>query len=158
MPGVGVSYFLKYLATQNFATFFHLDLYSLPILNQHEFYKLLLTELGGEPGSKTDQELLVAVKKILKILSDKQDKLVLIFTSTKPLNGISKEPLTGGNLNFYSEELYFKPYSKEDLKKLLTIEPPRSTPKDVLDKLKYKLDFYILRCIIKMYEKNTIKS
>ena len=176
MPGVGVSYFLRYLAMQSFARFFHIDLYSLPTLNQHELYKLLLTELGGKPfgfaqdkpGSKTDQELLIEVKKILKTLSDKQDKLVLIFsrfdqlgkeidnrllsniqslaniapgkitlifTSTKPLNEASKEPLTGGNLNFYSESLYFKPYSKDDLKKLLTIEPPRSTPKDDLDKL-----------------------
>lgn len=168
MPGVGVSYFLRYLACQTFAHFFHIDLYSLSSITQHEFYKLLLSELGGKPGSKTDQELLLEAKKILKTLSGKQDKIVLIFsrfdqlgqevdnrllsniqsltsiapekivlifTSTKPFNEICKEPLTGGNLNFYSEELYFKPYSEDDLRKLLTIEPVRSTPKEELDRL-----------------------
>ncbi|MBI2597454.1 hypothetical protein HYW41_04820 [Candidatus Daviesbacteria bacterium] len=54
-------------------------------------------------------------------------KIVLIFTSVKPLTEISSEPLSGGNLNFFSENLYFKPYSEKDLKKLLTIEPFRAT-------------------------------
>lgn len=46
MPGVGVSYFLKYLACQPFAKFFHIDIYSLPSLTQEEFDKLLKKELG----------------------------------------------------------------------------------------------------------------
>lgn len=168
MPGVGVSYFLRYLSLQDFAKFFHIDLYSLSSLTQHEFFKLLLTELGGKPGSKTDQQLLEEIKKILKTLSKKEakivlifsrfdqlrkefdnqflsqiqslisispDKIILIFTSTRPLTEIATETLTGGNLNFYSENLYFKPYSENDLRKLITIEPVRPTPKDILDKL-----------------------
>ncbi len=168
MPGVGVSYFLKYLATQNFAYFIHVDLYSLPSLTQHEFYKLLLTELGGKPVSKTDETLLTETKKILKMLSEKHSKIVLIFsrfdqlkdkfdwnflsniqglstvstnkislifTATKPLNEISPTALSGGNINFYSENLYFKPYSKTDLTALLTIEPVRPVQKAVLDRL-----------------------
>lgn len=168
MPGVGVSYFLRYLAMQDFAQFCHIDLYSLSTLNQHEFYKLLLTELGGKPTNKTDELLLTDIKKTLEVFSKNHSKIVLIFsrfdqlkkefnnqflsniqslttiapgkiilifTSIKPLNEISPEPLTGGNLNFYSESLYFKPYSKEDLKKLLAIEPVRSTPKEILDRL-----------------------
>jgi len=159
MPGVGVSYFLKYLTMQNFAHFIHVDLYSLPTLSQHEFYKLLLSELDGKPGSKTDEELLGETKKNLKTLAEKRErivlifsrfdqlnkefdwnflsniqsltavspgKIVLIFTSTKPLHEIvPPEALAGGNLNFYSENLYFKPYFKDDLKKLLKIEPAR---------------------------------
>ena len=63
-------------------------------------------------------------------------KIVLIFTSTKPLYEIVRpEALAGGNLNFYSESLYFPPYSKEDLRKLLEIEPGRPTPKDKLERL-----------------------
>lgn len=171
MPGVGVSYFLKYLAMQVFAYFIHVDLYSLPILSQHEFYKLLLTELGGKPGSKTDEQLLLESKKIIHQLTNPQKRtkivimfsrfdqlnkqfdwnflsniqsltqvspgnIVLIFTSTRPLNEIvNPAALSGGNLNFYSEILYFKPYSKEDLKKLLKIEPARLTSKEILERL-----------------------
>lgn len=158
LPGVGVSCFLKYLAVQNFATFVHVDLYALPSLSLHEFYKLLLSELGGKPGGKSDERLLEEIKKDLKELSLKRGKVVIIFsrfdqlknqfnstflsniqslttvsqnpvveifTSTKPLYEIAPDALTGGNLNFYSEQVYFKPYSKDDLKKLLEIEPAR---------------------------------
>lgn len=179
LPGVGVSYFLKYLAMQDFAYFIHVDLYDLPTLSQHEFYKLLLSEMGGKPSAKTDEELLQETKKILSALSQKRGKIViilsrfdqlkdqfdwnflsniqsltaqslttvaqrkivlktqvsLIFTSTRPLHEIAPESLSGGNLNFYSEELYFKPYSKDDLVKLLKIEPARPTPKPLLEKL-----------------------
>ncbi|MDD5147761.1 MAG: helix-turn-helix domain-containing protein [Candidatus Daviesbacteria bacterium] len=169
MPGVGVSYFLKYLAMQNFAHFIHVDLYNLPTLSQHEFYKLLLSELGGKPGSKTDDQLLLEVKKAIAALAQKKekvviifsrfdqlksqfdwnflsniqslstvvpDKVVLIFTSVKPMSEIvPAETLAGGNLNFYSEILYFKPYSKNDLKELLKIEPSRPVSKETLEQL-----------------------
>lgn len=178
MPGVGVSYFLKYLAMQDFASFIHVDLYSLPTLSQHEFYKLLLTELGGKPANKPDEQLFLESKAILQKLAQKGEqkgekvviifsrfdqlkgrfdwnflsniqslaaqslttvspgKIVLIFTSTKPLPEIVEpEALSGGNLNFYSEQIYFKPYSKDDLKRLLAIEPARPTSKEVLEKL-----------------------
>lgn len=168
MPGVGVSYFLRYLTTLDFALFYHIDIYSLTTLSQHEFYKLLLTELGGKPSSKTDAELLEEARKILAEAAKKHSKIViifsrfdqlnkqfdwnflsniqtlttvdpqkicLIFTSTKPLDEIAPESLTGGNLNFYSEQIYFKPYSKEDLKKLYQIEPAKPIAKTALDNL-----------------------
>jgi len=169
MPGVGVSFFLKYLAMQKFAFFIHVDLYLLPILSQHEFYKLLLTEVGGNPKSKPDNQLLQETKEILRKLSEKREKIViifsrfdqlkakfdsnflsniqslttvspdkiaLIFTSIKPLHEIAPGALSGGNLNFYSENLYFKPYSKDDLTRLLKIEPARpGLAKPALEKL-----------------------
>lgn len=158
MPGVGVSYFLRYLTMQSFALFFHIDLYSLPTLSQHEFYKLLLTELGGKDVKTTLKQLSEKESKQIVLIFSRFDqlrkefdnqflsniqslttsapgKIVLIFTSIKPLPEISTEVLSGGNLNFYSENLYFTPYDKEDLKKLITIEPPRSTPKDDLERL-----------------------
>jgi len=170
MPGVGVSYFLRYLAMQTFAAFVHVDLYLLPTLSRHEFYKLLLTELNGTPDKKTEEELLEEIKKNLKSLTEKRtkiviifsrfdtlkdqfnwnflsniqslatsfpEKVVLIFTSTKPLFEIvDAEAMSGGNLHFYSENLYFKPYSGDDLKKLCTIEPIRpGLPKPVLEEL-----------------------
>lgn len=168
MPGVGASYFLKYLACQNFAFFIHVDLYLLPTLTLHEFYRLLHREVGGKVGPKTDEQVFLETKTSLQnyaqkyhkvvvifsrfdqlkkeldanFLSNLQSlttiapgKIVLIFTSIKPLHELSPDAITGGNLTFYSKYLYFKPYSKEDLKKLLKIEPEQLAPGTDLDKL-----------------------
>jgi len=156
IPGVGASYFLKYLACQDWAYFVHVDLYSLPTLNQHEFYRMFLRDLGGKPSSKTDEQVFLETKALLKKLADTYEKIViifsrfdqlkndfdanflsnlqslttiqpskivLIFTSIKPLHEVAPDAITGGNLTFYAKHLYFKPYSKNDLKKLLKLEP-----------------------------------
>lgn len=168
MPGVGASYFLKYLSCQDFAKFIHVDLYELPSLNQHEFYRMFLRELGGDPSGKSDEQVFIETREILKKLAQKYDKIViifsrfdqlkndldenflsnlqglttlaptktvLIFTAIKPLHELAPEAVTGGNLLFYSKILYFKPYSREDLKKLLTIDPEQINPDTDLDKL-----------------------
>ena len=168
MPGVGVSYFLRYLACQDFAYFIHVDLYSLPTLTQHEFYKLLLIELGGKPDTESDDELFNQSKKLLLQLSRKQTKIVLIFshfdqlrrnfdwnflsniqtlstlnpgkislifTCIKPLYELSPDAVSGGNLNFYSKNLYFKPFSSFDLKKLLSLKPRSFIPENELNYL-----------------------
>lgn len=167
MPGVGVSYFLKYLVCQKFAYFVHVDLYSLPTLNQHEFYRMFLRDLKGNPDGKSDEQVFLETKEILKNLAAKYDKvvvvfsrfdqlkndfdanflsnlqalttiqpakIVLIFTSTKPFREIAPDAIAGGNLTFYSKYLYFKPYSKQDLKKLLKLEP-QPPSETTLDKL-----------------------
>lgn len=155
MPGVGASYFLKYLASQKFAYFIYIDFYALPTLSQHEFYRMFLKDLGGKPGPKTDEQVFLESKQILKKLCQAHDKIViifsrfdqlksafdanflsnlqslttiqpgkivLIFTSIKPLDEIAPNAITGGNLTFYSKYLYFKPYSAMDLKKLLKLD------------------------------------
>ena len=156
MPGVGVSYFLKCLACQDFAFFIYNDLYSLPTLNQHEFYRMFLRDLKGNPDGKSDEQVFLETKEIVKNLVAKFEKvviifsrfdqlakefdanflsnlqalttiqpgkIVLIFTSIKPLHDLAPEAVTGGNLTFYSKYLYFKPYSANDLKKLLKTNP-----------------------------------
>ena len=130
MPGVGVSYFLKYLAMQKFAKFFHIDIYSLPSLTKEEFYKLLSKELGGklETLAKKNNKIVLIFSRFDQLrkefdnqfLSNIQSlttpqKIVLIFTSIKPLPDMATELLTGGNLNFFSEILYFKPYSEKSM-------------------------------------------
>ncbi|MBI2018084.1 winged helix-turn-helix domain-containing protein [Candidatus Daviesbacteria bacterium] len=168
MPGVGASYFLKYLASQIFAHFIYVDFYALPTLNQHEFYRMFLRDLGGNPAGKSDEQVFIDSKTIIKDLAQKHekvviifsrfdqlqndfdanflsnlqglttiqlDKIVLIFTSIKPLEKIAPDAITGGNLTFYSKILYFKPYSKKDLKKLLKLEPEIRRPKKTLEKL-----------------------
>lgn len=168
MPGVGASYFLKYLASQRFAYFIYVDFYVLPTLSQHEFYRMFLKDLGGKPGPKTDEQVFLESKEILKKLCQEHEKIViifsrfdqlkndfdanflsnlqslttiqpnkivLIFTSIKPLEEIAPDAITGGNLTFYSKILYFKPYSSKDLKKLLVLEPELPRPKETLEKL-----------------------
>ncbi len=80
MPGVGVSYFLKYLVCQTFAYFIHVDLYNLPTLNQHEFYRMFLRDVGGDPSAKSDEQVFIDTKEILKKLASKNKKIVIIFS------------------------------------------------------------------------------
>lgn len=79
MPGMGVSYLLRFLATRDFANFIHVDLYSLSNLTKHEFFRLLLHELGGKSRDKTDLEMLTECKKTLSDTAKKHPKIVLIF-------------------------------------------------------------------------------
>lgn len=155
MPGVGVSYFLKYLTSQDFAYFIHVDLYNLPTLSQHEFYRMFHRDLGIKPTTATDEQVFLEIKTTLKKLAEKNGKvviifsrfdqlkkdldenflsnlqslatiapgkIVLIFTAIKSLYELAPEAVTGGNLPFYSKVLYFKPFSKEDLKKLFLLD------------------------------------
>ncbi|MBI2020677.1 helix-turn-helix domain-containing protein [Candidatus Daviesbacteria bacterium] len=80
MPGVGVSYFLRYLVGQKFAFFIHVDFYLLPSLTQHEFYKLLLTQLGGKTDSKSNEQMFLEIKDRLKQLCQTESKIVIIFS------------------------------------------------------------------------------
>ncbi len=80
MPGVGVSYFLKYLSCQSFAHFIHIDLYNLPTLNQHEFYRMFHRDLGGKPSSITDEQIFLEIKAKLKKLAEENEKVVVIFS------------------------------------------------------------------------------
>lgn len=79
MPGIGVSYFLRYLATLDFAYFIHLDMYHLSQLTKSEFWKMFLRELGGNPTTKSDDALLTECEKLLRTLTQKQTKIVIIF-------------------------------------------------------------------------------
>lgn len=150
MPGVGTSYFLKYLSTTNLAYFIHIDIYSLPELTQEEFYKLVPTKQDLKKLSEKHEKIVIIFSRFdqlkkefdQKFLSNLQslaevapNKIVLIFTAIKPLYELAPEALTGGNLNFYSQDLYFKPYSKGDLKKLLSIIPHPPVEAKILDNL-----------------------
>ncbi len=163
MPGVGVSYFLRYLVTQDFARFFHIDLYSLPALTKEEFYKLTYKELSGKNGGtledcrKALEEIVKKEQKICIVFSRfdqlKKEfdrdffaniqsltniapvKTCLIFTSIKPLYEIAPEAISGGNLPFYSKTVYFKPFNSEDIKTLLKLEAQYPNFPKNLDKL-----------------------
>lgn len=80
MPGVGVSYFLKYLVCQNPAYFIHIDLYSLPTLSQHEFYRMFHRDLGLKSSSATDEQVFLEIKAKIKKLAEENRKVVIIFS------------------------------------------------------------------------------
>src|SRR3990167_9644445 len=188
MPGVGVSYALKYLASQSYAHFIHIDMYALPSLTQHEFYKETLKAMLERSFlsssayrlllTKSDDELFSEIKKKLVHLAEKQEKIVIIFsrfdqlkkefdwnflsniqslatvapgsprsaggagkiveifTSVKPLNETAPDAVSGGNLNFYSKDLYFKPFSDSDLKKLFLLDHTLKAHPDIYDLIK----------------------
>lgn len=79
MPGVGVTIFLKYLATTNLAYFVYVDSYLFPALSKKEFFQALLTELGGKSNSKNSEELFQKCLEQLKEVSGQHPKIVLIF-------------------------------------------------------------------------------
>lgn len=168
MPGMGVSYLLRYLATREFAHFIHVDLYSLSSLTKHEFFKLLIHELGGKLSEKTDLEMLREAKEILVDFARKYPKIViifnrfdqlkkefdetffanlrtikdcapgkivLIFTSIKPLYETSPKAIGGANLNIFSKHLYLKPFSEYDLSQLLKFTLTHKIPDLQLSKL-----------------------
>jgi hypothetical protein len=169
IPGIGVSYFLRYLATTNIAYFVFVDMFSLASLSKQEFFKLLLNELGGKTKSDDPQEILNLCRETLTKLCEKQpkvviifnrfdemkdefdkpffanlrllregirDKVVMIFTSNKPLYELAPQAISGPNLDFYSQVLYIQPYSNEDQKKIINLVPTESKiPSKDLNKL-----------------------
>lgn len=157
MPGMGISIFLRYLATTNLAYFVHVDINELPSLTKNELFKLLFKELGGQTfGILDDQYLELCKKQIEQIITGQQklvvifnrfdklksqfdpsffdnlralrdidkEKIVMIFSANRPLVEQYPQMFTGGNLNMFSQSYYLKPFSKEDLKKLIDLNSP----------------------------------
>ncbi|MEK7182962.1 MAG: helix-turn-helix domain-containing protein [Patescibacteria group bacterium] len=79
MPGLGISIFLRYVATQPFSYFVHVDVYELSKLTRFELVKLLLKELGTHSSSKNYEQLLKACQKGLEDLVKTHKRVVIIF-------------------------------------------------------------------------------
>lgn len=79
MPGVGVSIFLRFLASHDFAKFYMVDVYKLPSLTREELFKSLLLQLGGNPNGKDYQQVLNEVCEELRLASNKNKRVVIIF-------------------------------------------------------------------------------
>lgn len=77
MPGMGISAFLRYLCSQKFAYFVHIDINELANLTKSDFFKLINLKLGGEEGSL--QQNILEIKKSLKKLLVKENKIVIVF-------------------------------------------------------------------------------
>jgi len=78
IPGVGISFFIRFIATREFAHFIYLDTSALASKTKHEFFVALLKELGIVKIPEGEQELLEAAKKRLKKLT-KQKHVIFLF-------------------------------------------------------------------------------
>ncbi len=156
MPGMGISSFLKFLVTQNFAYFIHIDLYELPEMNRLNLYRLIANNLGVEALGNL-YKLQQNIKAKLRILTQKhkrvvlvfnrfdqikdefstsffsnlrglnevdKEKIVLIFSSNKPLYQWSSEAFERSNLDTFAKEYYLKPYSNKEMIQLLKLYMP----------------------------------
>ncbi len=63
---------------------------------------------------------------LISLRNVKPEKIVLIFTATKPYIEILPDDISGDRVNLFSKTFYLKPYSLVDLKKLLLISAQTS--------------------------------
>mgnify|MGYP001610990581 CR=1 FL=1 len=148
MPGMGISTFLKFLATQTFAYFIHVDLYELTSFDKTEFFKLFADQLKVEPRNikkelfrltkkhsrvviifnrfdqlkeSFDENLFMNLRSLREV--DKE-KIVMIFSANKPLYLWSPSSFKNGNLEMYSKIYFLKPYHKKELITLIKLYKP----------------------------------
>jgi len=139
MPGMGISIFLKYLATRNFAHFTHIDLYELPELSTKELYKKLpsksqLMRLTGKHqrvviifnrfDQLKDQFDKSFFNKLRSIRDIDREKIVMIFSANKPLIEHAPQAFDVGNLNMYATTYCLEAYSKVNLEKIIKMDTP----------------------------------
>lgn len=78
MPGVGVSTFLRYLSTKDFAHFIYIDTFNLTSLFKKELFNELLKQLDGRINSDSETQILEECQNILAKLANKS-RVVIIF-------------------------------------------------------------------------------
>jgi DNA-binding winged helix-turn-helix (wHTH) protein len=91
IPAMGISIFLRYLATRNFYHFIHIDIYDLSAYSKKELFKLLLRELEGNNPSATSYQLLNLCKQRLENLTTKHHRVVIVFNRFDQLKNEFKE-------------------------------------------------------------------
>lgn len=152
MPGMGISIFLRFLATQNFAHFIHIDINGLTELTKKSFVKTLNTELKGlNTLLKKHRRIVIIFNRFgklahlfdyaffanLRSIRDKdKEKIIMVFAVNKPLVEQAQKGLSGGNLNMYSQTYYLKPYQLQDLKRLIALNSPKLMGKNPTKALK----------------------
>ncbi len=89
MPGVGISSFIRFLATKDWGYSAHIDIYELYSLNSVEFFKLLSIKLGISFNEKANElGLIQACKEKLRLLSLENKRVIILFNRFDQLNKI----------------------------------------------------------------------
>lgn len=140
MPAMGISIFLKYLATLEFAHLIHIDINGFSYPTEAELFKQLPGKEELEILAKKHQRVVVIFNRFdrlqkifsqnffarLRVLRDvDREKIVMIFAANRPLAEQSPKSIEGGNLNMFSKTYYIKLYGIEDLKKLVRLNSPK---------------------------------
>ncbi len=152
MPAMGISIFLRFLATTSLAYFVHIDINELTTLNKVDLLKLITKKLGGGSSLIQLQKLIQNHYRVVLIFNrfdrlkseftasffaslrplrdiDKE-KIVMIFSSNYPLIQLAPLALSGGNLNMFSKSYYLTPYTQSELVELLKLNSPNLITND----------------------------
>lgn len=79
LPGMGISIFLRYLATTQIAYFIHVDINELPKFSNQELFKSLLKEITNKNIKTRDGDFIKLCKKELEKLVINKNRIVIIF-------------------------------------------------------------------------------
>lgn len=107
----------------------------IPEVLQKEKQLLFIFNRFDDLGKEIDAELLSNIRTLRHVAAD---KISIIFISHKPLYQISENAVSGANLDMFSNFLYFKGYSRQDLKMLIKIFSP-----ELMSKLKKDSKAYV---------------
>jgi hypothetical protein len=77
IPGAGITLFLKHFVSQLPEKVIYTDVFSLPSFKTTEFYKALLSELGGTSQSNELEDIISECKKRIELLTKENDRLVI---------------------------------------------------------------------------------
>lgn len=91
IPGVGVSFLLRFLASQKVADFIFTDMYTLMTPSKFGCLKSLAKELGIEKEFNKEDALYEAIYKKLEVIVKDCDKLVIIFNRFDHLASVLDE-------------------------------------------------------------------
>lgn len=140
MPAMGISIFLKYLATLDFAYFIHIDINELSSPTETELFKQIPSKEELAILTKKHSRIVIIFNRFdrlkkqfsqsffarLRSLRDiDREKIVMIFAANRPLTEQAPKAVEGGNLNMFSKTYFLKPYLIHDLEKLLKLNSPK---------------------------------
>lgn len=79
LPGLGISLFLKHLATQPLGYSIYIDVFALPNLTSAELFYTLAAKLGAKTNFADESEAIVECKKQLERLIREKAKVIIYF-------------------------------------------------------------------------------
>lgn len=119
MPGIGISITLRYVAMQDYAKMYYLDMYTLSTISSDELFKQIFTILGGKSIPKTRQELLQRCNDMLIESVEGEKKVVIIINR---FHRLSKE----FSKEFFSHLRFLQNSSKGNIVFLISTYRPLS--------------------------------
>ncbi len=151
LPSVGLSFFLRYLTAKSKHKFVHINTYELSDFTKNCFFEqfasktndkltdesfLTQSRKGLENLAKTNERIVIVINRIdrlgslldqnlfdnLRYLRDaSREQVVMIFISSTPIIEL-KLGAERDSFNIHTKQLFFKPYSIDDLESIAKID------------------------------------